>query len=48
MNVEHLSSNNFLRDFRFMKTVVKIVIDVWWNNIRNESVYEKKDSLFES
>ena len=44
VDVEHFGCNNLFQGFKFMKTVVKIAMDVWWNNRRNESVYKKKDS----
>ena len=36
---------NILHDFKFMKSVVKIAMDVWWNKRRKENEYKKKDSL---
>ena len=44
VDVEHFSCNNLLQDFEFMKNVVKIAMDVWWNNMSKESVYKKEDS----
>ena len=38
VNIEHFSYNNLLQDFKFMKSLVKIAMDVWWNS-RKESVY---------
>ena len=36
VDVERFGCNNLLRNFRFMKRVVEIVMDVWWNNRREE------------
>ena len=44
VDVQRSGCNNLLRDFKFMKNVVKIAIDVWWNNGSKESVNKKKDS----
>ena len=33
VDVERFGCNNFLQDFKFMKNVVKIAINIWWNNI---------------
>ena len=38
VNVEYFGCNNLLQNFEFMKNVFKIVMDVWWNNRRKESV----------
>ena len=51
VDVERFGINNLLQDFKFMKNVVKIAIDVWWNNRRIETLYKKrkfhkKDSFF--
>ena len=32
VDVERFGCNNLLQDFKFMKNVVKIAMDVWWNN----------------
>ena len=32
VNIECFSCNNLLHDLKFMKNVVKIVMDIWWNN----------------
>ena len=42
VDVQCFGNNNLLQDFKFMKSVVKIVIVVWWNSRRKESVYKKK------
>ena len=34
--------NILLHDLEFMKNVVRITMDVWWNNKINECVYRKK------
>ena len=44
VDVERFGCNSLLQDSKFMKNVVKIAINVWWNNWRKESVYKKKDS----
>ena len=44
VDIERFSYNNLLQDFKFMKNVVKIAMDIWWNNRRKESVYKKIDS----
>ena len=44
VDVEHFDYNNLLQDFKFMKSVVKIAMDIWWNNRRKESAY--KDERF--
>ena len=44
VDFERFSYNNLLQDFKLMKNVVKIAMDVWWNNRRKESVFKKKDS----
>ena len=44
VDVERFGYNNLLQDLKFMKSVVKIAMDVWWNNERKDSVYEMKDS----
>ena len=44
IKVEHFSYDNILQDFKFMKSIVKIVMDVWWNSKWKESVDKKKDS----
>ena len=31
--------NNLLQDFKFMKSLIKIVMDIWWKSRRNESNY---------
>ena len=41
-NIDHFGCNNLLQDFKFMEHV-KIVMDVWLNNGRKESVNKKKD-----
>ena len=45
MNLLWKSTLNFsdLQDFKFMRKVVKIAMDVWLKNRRKESVYKKKD-----
>ena len=45
VDVKRFGCNNLLENFKLMKSVAKIAMDVWWNNRRKESVYEKKDSL---
>ena len=42
VDVECFGCNNFLQDFKFMKKVIKIVMDIRWNNRWKESVYKKK------
>ena len=42
VNDEYFGYNNLLQDFKFMKSVVKIAMDVWWNSRRKESVYKKE------
>ena len=44
VNVECFGCNNLLQDFTFMKNVVKIAMDVWWNRLSKKSVCKKKDS----
>ena len=41
---ESFGYDDFLQDFKFMKSVAKIVMDVWWNCKIKEIVYIKKDS----
>ena len=41
VDIEHFDYNNLLQDFKFMKNVVKIMMDVWWINRRRESVQWK-------
>ena len=43
VDLEHFGCYNLLQNFKFMKNSVKIAMNVWWNNWRKESVYEKKD-----
>ena len=43
-DVEHFGYINLLLDFKFIKSVIKVAMDVWWNSRRKESVYKKKDS----
>ena len=44
VDIEFFSYNNLLHDFKFMKNIVKILMDIWWNNRRKESVDKKKAS----
>ena len=37
IHYECFSYNNFFQDSKFMKCVVKITMDVWWNHRRKES-----------
>ena len=34
---EKYNYNNQLQDFKFMKSVVKITIDIWWNSKRKSA-----------
>ena len=38
VDVERLGYNNLRQDFKFMKSVVKIAMDVWWNNRKRKWV----------
>ena len=42
VDAERFGYNNLLQNFRLMKSVVKIAIDVWWNIRRKDSDYKKK------
>ena len=44
VDFEGFSCNNILPDFKFLRSVVWIAMDVWWNDRRKENVYKKKDS----
>ena len=37
--IKCFSFNNLLQNFKFMKSIDKITMDVCWNNRRKESVY---------
>ena len=41
---ERFGCNNLLKGFKFMKNVVKIAMDIWWNNTRKEMCIKKKNS----
>ena len=43
LDVECFGYDKLLQDFKFMKSVVKIAMDIWWNR-RKESEYKKTDS----
>ena len=44
VNVDHFISDILLRDFKFMKNVDKIPMDVWWNN-RRKKIHNSKFSI---
>ena len=44
VDVERFGYYNLLQDFKFVKSVVKIAMDVSWKSSRKESGYKKKDS----
>ena len=43
VDVERFGYNNFLQAFDFMKRVVEIAMDIWWNSRWKESVYKMKE-----
>ena len=40
--VERFGYNNLFQDIKFMKSVAKTVMDVWWNSWRKQSIYKKE------
>ena len=42
VDVEPLGYNNLFWDFKFMKNVLKIVMDVWWNNRKKENLKKRQ------
>ena len=42
VDVERFSCIKFLQEFESMKSVIKIAMDVWWNNRRKESVCKER------
>ena len=44
VDVERFGCNNLLQDVKYMKSVVKIAMDIWWNGRKKENVYKKKYS----
>ena len=44
VDVKCFGFNNLLQDFKFMKSVVQIAMDVWRNTRRKESVYKERKS----
>ena len=44
VDVERFICKNLLQEFKFMKSFVKIAMDVWWNNWGKENVHTKKNS----
>ena len=39
INIEHFNYNNLFQDFKFMQSVVKTAMDIWWNSRRKHQTF---------
>ena len=44
-HVERFGYNNFHQDFKFMKSVVEIVMDDWWNKQKSIAILTKSSRI---